>query len=97
MESQRLDKVIVLADAFAIHITVEPMRAMGKYGFSLVLHPASLTWLLLPLDAQAFVRVKRFLRERYAALPLEGAPTNIVLQALRDVVAAMETFFVDTD
>ena len=94
---QHTYKVILLADAFGGHITIESMQAMKDYGFFFVLLPAGLTWLMQPLDVQTFVQVKRFLRARYCALPLEGPPTRIVLQALRDVLAAIATYFVNKD
>ena len=90
-------RVIVFADAFGGHITKESMWAMKDYGFFFVLLPAGLTWLLQPLDVQTFVQVKRFLRARYCSLPLEGPPDRIVLQALRDVLAAIAKYFVRKD
>ena len=92
---QRLYHVILLADAFGGHITIESMAAMKDYGFYFVLLPAGLTWLMQPLDVETFVRVKRFLRARFGTVPETNAPTRIVLRALQDCVAAIMTYFVD--
>lgn len=94
---QRTYKVILFADAFGGHITVASMQAMKKYRFWFVLLPAGLTWLMQPLDVQAFVQVKRFLKARFMSLESATDPVRIVVQALLDCVAAVEEFFTTRD
>ena len=70
---------------------------MGDYHYWLVLLPAKLTWVLQPLNVQAVVLVKCFLRER-VILPRTGENGgSIVLLVLRDCVAAITTYFSGRD
>ena len=73
------------------------MEAMRHYRFWFCLLPANMTYLMQPLDVQTFAQVKRFLRERFNSLPPDGIRVRLVLQALRDIIAAIRKFFGDYD
>ena len=56
---------ILLMDALPAHCAGRVLRAAGRKGLWPMIVPASMTFLLQPLDTDAFLAYKRFLRQRY--------------------------------
>ena len=94
---QRRYKVILYLDAFGGHISIGSLQQMHAYHYWFVLLPASLTWLLQPLDVKTFALVKRFLRQRFLSYTSQAQDGPHILKALRDLIVAIERFFTNQD
>ena len=75
---------ILLWDALPAHCAPSVLRAAGRAGLWVVIVPAKMTWLLQPLDTDAFSRYKQYLRRRYLELLCDAhdgcvAATSIIL------------------
>lgn len=56
---------VLLLDAVRLHFHADVLKACHEQGISVVFVPAKTTWLLQPLDTDAFLRYKSYLREAY--------------------------------
>ena len=75
---------ILLWDALPAHCAPPVLRAAARAGLWVVIVPGKLTWLLQPLDTDAFSRYKQYLRHRYLELLCAShdgrvAATSIIL------------------
>ena len=75
---------ILLWDALPAHCAPSVLRAAGRSGLWIVIVPATMAWLLQPLDTHVFSRYKHYLRRRYLQLLCDSrdgrvAATSIIL------------------
>ena len=68
---------ILLLDAVRLHITVKVIRACYAAGLWPVVVPAQMTWLLQPLDTDAFRPYKAHLRNAYQEARIKSAAGDL--------------------
>ena len=68
---------VLLLDAVRLHFAQVVLNACNNCGIWLVLVPAKTTWLLQPLDTDAFNAFKRFLRRAYQNARAEAAVSDL--------------------
>lgn len=87
-------QVVLFWDAYRVHFTDRVLAALARHRMWPLLIPASVTWLLQPLDSHAFARYKAALRRifhrRSMALPV-GSGTLSTEMVLRCAVEATQT------
>ena len=71
---------LLLFDAVGLHTTPAVMRAFHASGIWPILVPARTTWLLQPLDTDAFVRYKAHLRERYQKARVANQSADLTIE-----------------
>ena len=54
-----IEKVVLVMDCHATHFSLPTLRLLRKMGWQVFLIPGKMTWLLQPLDAYFFVKLKR--------------------------------------
>ena len=70
---------IILVDTSSCHLSAAVVSKANDLGMWLLVAPASLTWLLAPLDTNGFAAYKAFLRREYRVLA-SLAPNGVVPQ-----------------
>ena len=93
---QSQHRIIILADSFGGHTTVRALKAVRDYGYYFLLLSAGLTWLIQPLDVYAFVRLKRFMRERFMRV-VDDAGERLIFKTLKDLVSAIQVIFTNAN
>ena len=81
---------ILTFDAAPLHVTADVLAEIRAGGLLFMLVPAKLTWLLQPLDTHAFLKLKLYLKQRFAASLIEDEPNvNRVARMVRLVISAI--------
>ena len=89
---QETHRIVIMADAFGGHTTVRALNAVRKYGYYFLFLSAGLTWLMQPLNVYAFVRVKRFMRDRFTR-EAQGESERLIFKTLNDLVTGIQVLF----
>ncbi len=73
---------VLLMDALSVHTSETVIREASRLGIWTCVIPAKCTWLLQPLDTDAFATYKQYLRARYVELVSEDAQGELVTEAV---------------